>query len=99
MNSLSKMKKQARQLQEQLSKMQEELETLEITGSAGNNLIQITLSGEKTLKKIVIDPACVDPEDVEGLQDLIMAAFADANKKFEERSSANSLLDNLPFSL
>jgi len=46
-NNFSKMKKQARQLQEQLSKMQEEMETLEVTGSAGNELVQVTLSGKK----------------------------------------------------
>jgi DNA-binding YbaB/EbfC family protein len=96
MNSLSKMKKQAYHLQEQFSKMQEEMETLEVTGSAGNNLVQVILSGDKTLKKISIHPECVDPEDVEGLQDLIMAAFADAQKKLEEQSPVGSLLNNLP---
>ena len=95
-NNFSKMKKQARQLQEQLSKMQEEMETLEVTGSAGNDLVQVTLSGEKELKKIVIKPECVDVEDIEGLQDLILAAFEDASKKIKEQSSADSLLQGLP---
>lgn len=99
----SKMKKQAKMFQEQMAKMQEDMQKLEATGSAGNGLVQITLSGEKEIKKISINPECVDPEDTEGLQDLIIVAFNDASKKIEENSpnSAMSDLDlgNLPFGL
>ena len=99
----SKMKKQAKMFQEQMAKMQEDMQNLEVTGSAGNGLVQITLSGEKKNKKLSINPECVDPEDIEGLQDLIIVAFNDAAKKIEENSPASGMggfdLGNLPFGL
>lgn len=86
-SSFSKMKKQARQLQQQIEKMQEEMQTLEVKGSAGNGLVELTLSGDNKLKSISIKPECVDPEDVEGLQDLIQAAFEDAQTKIQKQSN------------
>ena len=93
----SKMKKQAKQFQDQLSKMQEEMQNLEVSGSSGNGLVQITLSGEKEIKNITINPECEDPEDVEGLQDLIQVAFNDAASKIQD-NSPTSMLDSLPLS-
>ena len=94
----SKMKKQAKQFQDQLAKMQEDMQKLEVTGSAGNGLVEITLSGEKEVKKVSIKQECVDPEDVEGLQDLILVAFKDAAQKIEEQNPSDSLGGlNLPF--
>ncbi|MCB1081637.1 MAG: YbaB/EbfC family nucleoid-associated protein [Chlamydiia bacterium] len=102
-SGFSKMKKQAKMFQEQMAKMQEDMQKLEVTGSAGNGLVEITLSGEKEIKKLSIKPECVDPEDIEGLQDLIIVAFNDAAKKIEENSSNSSLggidLSSLPFGL
>ena len=99
----SKMKKQAKQFQDQLSKMQEDMQNLEVTGSSGNGLVQITLTGEKEIKNITINPECVDPEDVEGLQDLIQVAFNDAASKIQDNSPTSMLdslpLGNLPFSM
>jgi hypothetical protein len=80
----AKKKKQARMLQEQLSKMQDKMQNSEFTGSAGNGLVQITLTGENELKQIKIKPECVDPEDIEGLEDLIKAAYADAMQKLKD---------------
>lgn len=80
-----KQKKQARMMQEQLTKMQGDLETLEVTGSAGNGLVTITLSGKHELKEIKIKPECVDPQDVEGLQDLIRSAYTSAFKELESK--------------
>lgn len=100
-SGFSKMKKQAKMFQEQMAKMQEDMQNLEVTGQAGNGLVEITLSGEKEIKKITIKPECVDPEDIEGLQDLIIVAFNDAAKKIEENSPSNSMggldLSSLPF--
>lgn len=79
----SKKKKQARLLQDQLSQMHSKMQNVETTGSAGNGLVTVTLSGEGDLKQIKIKPECVDPEDVEGLEDLIKAAFADGSKKLK----------------
>jgi len=81
----SKKKKQARMFQEQLSKMQSQMKETEVTGIAGNGLVSITLTGENDLKVIKIKPECVDPEDVEGLEDLIKAAYNDANKKLKSQ--------------
>ncbi len=82
----SKKKKQARAMQEQLTKMQSQMENTEATGQSGNGLVTLVLSGDHDLKQIKIKPECVDPEDVEGLQDLIKAAFADANKKLKAQT-------------
>lgn len=90
----SKKKKEARLLQDQFSKMQGQLESLEIVGSTANDLVVITLSGEGDLKKIKIKPECVDPEDVEGLEMLIKSAHQDAQKKLKEQSSKS--LPNIP---
>ncbi len=92
----SKMKKQARQFQDQFAKMQEQMENLEATGSAGNGLVQVTLVGNHKLKKIKIKPECIDLEDIEGLEDLIQAAHEDARLKLEENSPNSSLLNQLP---
>ena len=85
-SGFAKKKKQAREMQEQLGKMQSNLQTTEVTGTAGNGLVTIVLSGENDLKQIKIKPECVDAEDIEGLQDLIKAAYNDANKKLRETS-------------
>jgi len=92
----SKMKKQAKQFQEQMAKMQEEMENLEVVGSAGNGLVKITMSGDKQVKKVEINPECVDPEDIEGLQDLILSACNDASAQLE-KNAPESPLGNLPF--
>ena len=100
-SGFSKMKKQAKQFQDQLAKTQEDMQKLEVMGTAGNGLVEITISGEKEAKKISIKPECVDPEDVEGLQDLIIVAFNDAVKKVEENSPGNGMegigMGNPPF--
>lgn len=82
----AKKKKQARMMQDQLTKMQSNLKNIEAIGTAGNGLVTITLFGEHELKQIKIKPECVDPEDVEGLQDLIKAAYNEASKKLHTES-------------
>ena len=83
-SGFSKMKKQARVMQEQYSKMREELQNKQVTGTSGNGLVTITLDGEHKMKSIKIKPECMDPKDVEGLEDLIRAAYDDAASKIEE---------------
>lgn len=89
----SKIKKQAKMFEEQFSKMQEELKNKEVTGQAGNGLVKVTLNGEKQLKSIKIDPQCVDKEDVEALQDLIIGAFENAA---EQLSQEDTSLQGMP---
>ena len=74
-------KKQARALQEQFSKMQEEMADVEAVGTAGGGLVEVTLDSDQVMKRIRIKPDCVDPEDIEGLEDLICAAHKDAHEK------------------
>ncbi len=96
-----KKKKQAKMFQQQLSSMQEQytqqLEAMEATGSAGNGLVQITLSGSNEMKKITIKPECVDPEDIDGLQLLIKAAYNDAQNQLKAQTdSATPMAGGLP---
>jgi nucleoid-associated protein EbfC len=83
----AKKKKQAKMLQDQLLKMQSQMRDTDFVGTAGNGMVTITLTGEQEMKQIKIKPECVDPEDVEGLQDLIKAAYADAQKKIQSQTS------------
>ncbi|MFS8563529.1 MAG: YbaB/EbfC family nucleoid-associated protein [Rhabdochlamydiaceae bacterium] len=92
-SGFSKMKKQARLLEEQYTKARQDIEGREFTGSAGNGLVNIVISGDKEIKSIKIKPECIDISDLEGLEDLIKAAHADASKKIEPNA-----LPQMPFS-
>lgn len=91
-SGFAKKKKQMKAMQEQLMQMQEEMSQAEYEGTAGNGLVKVVMNGEHDLKAITIKPECVDPEDVEGLQDLIFAAIQNANEKIKN-SSMQSLSD------
>lgn len=77
----AKRKKEAKMMQEQLSKMKEQMDSAEVTGTAGGGLVTITLSGNHTMKSIKIKPDCVDKDDVEGLELLIKTAYENALKE------------------
>ncbi len=70
---------QAAKMQEQLMAAQQELLTAEVTGQAGNGLVQVTMTAAQEVLSIRIDPKIVDPEDVDTLQDLIVGALQDAS--------------------
>ncbi|WBL35988.1 YbaB/EbfC family nucleoid-associated protein [Tepidiforma flava] len=72
------------QAQELLAKAQAELAAATVEGTAGGGAVRITMSGEQKILGIKLEPDVVDPEDVEMLQDLIMAAIADATQKAAE---------------
>ena len=90
-----KKKKQAQAFKQQLSRMQDDflskLDTMEVTGTAGGNLVQITLNGSHDMKLIRINPECVDKEDVDGLETLIKAAYMDACAKIKEQSEGSGM--------
>ncbi len=86
-------------MQEQYGKMREEMQKKELVGTSGNGLVTITLDGERNMKGIKIKPECVDPEDVEGLEDLIRAAYEDAAAKVDAESGEGDMMSSLPFSL
>ena len=81
MKDMGKIMKQAQKMQERLQKTMEELE---VEGSAGGGMVTATLNGHKQLLELKIDPEVVDPEDVEMLQDLIVAAINDATRRVDE---------------
>ncbi|MEW2505228.1 YbaB/EbfC family nucleoid-associated protein [Amycolatopsis sp. CA-161197] len=76
---LSQIMQQAQQMQQKLVEAQEELANTEVTGTAGGGLVTATVSGDSQLKNLVIDPKVVDPDDVETLADLVVAAVRDAS--------------------
>lgn len=83
MKNFANMLKQAQELQGRVAEMQKELETLEIVGESGGGLVRVTLTGKGALAAIRIDPGLAKPDDVEILEDLIVAAHTDAKSKLE----------------
>jgi len=81
---LMKMMKQAKDLQSQMSTMQEEIAVLDMEGTAGGGLVTVTLNGKGELKGLKIDPSMFKEDDVEILEDLIIAAHGDAKAKAEK---------------
>jgi DNA-binding YbaB/EbfC family protein len=78
------MMKQAKVLQEKMQQMQEEVALLAIEGAAGGGLVTVTVDGKGAIKKLAIDPSLLKPEEVEILEDLIVAAHNDARTRAEQ---------------
>ncbi len=89
--------KQIQSMQGRVSEMQERLKSIEVTGSAGGDMVGVVLNGEFAVMDVRISPEAVDPEDVEMLQDLIRAAFSDGMSKLKEkmREEASGLAGGL----
>jgi DNA-binding YbaB/EbfC family protein len=85
MKDLMGMMKQVKDMQARMQQMQEELAALEVTGQAGGGLVQIVMNGKVELKRVRIDPSLLKPEEAEILEDLIVAAAADAKGKVEAK--------------
>ncbi|HSG91096.1 MAG TPA: YbaB/EbfC family nucleoid-associated protein [Pseudomonadales bacterium] len=85
MKNLGQLMKQAQAMQSKMAEMQEKLESLEVSGSAGAGMVTVTLNGKGALRGIKIDPALAKADEVEILEDLIVAAHGDAKAKLEER--------------
>lgn len=83
MKDVMGMMKQVGQMQARVQQMQEELAALEIDGQSGGGLVKVTLSGKGDLKKVSIDPSLAKADEVEILEDLIVAATADAKDKLD----------------
>ncbi|MDQ0340610.1 DNA-binding YbaB/EbfC family protein [Caldalkalibacillus uzonensis] len=84
MRNMQNMMKQMQKMQKQMQKVQEELKEKTVEGTAGGGMVTITLNGHKELVDVSIQPEAVDPDDVEMLEDLILAAMNDAMKKVDE---------------
>ena len=88
MKNLSGLMKQAQQMQAKMAEMQAKLEDMVMTGEAGAGLVIVTLSGKGDLRRIKLDPKVIDPADAEMLEDLIVAAHANARQKLEAATAA-----------
>lgn len=75
--NMQQMMKQARKMQEQLAQVQDGLKDIEVSSSAGGGMVKVTATADMNITSITIDPAAVDPDDVEMLQDMILAAVND----------------------
>ena len=100
--NMGNLMKQAQRMQRQLEEKQEELKNKTWTATAGGGVVKVTVSGEKKVSSIEIDPEVVDPDDIETLQDLVMAAVNEAYTAMEtEQNEAMSSLtggfSGLPF--
>ncbi|GBQ50376.1 YbaB/EbfC family nucleoid-associated protein [Komagataeibacter sucrofermentans] len=87
MKNLAGLMKQATQMQARMEEMQAKLEDMVIEGSAGAGMVTLTMNGKGDMKSITIDPKLADPGEMEMLQDLILAASADARKKLDATAS------------
>jgi DNA-binding YbaB/EbfC family protein len=98
MRDIMGMMQKVKELQEKMQQLQAELETLEVTGSAGGGLVSVTLSAKGAMRKVAIDPSLMKPDEKEILEDLIAAAHADARGKAERlvEEKARDLTGGLP---
>lgn len=87
MKNLSGLMKQAQQMQTKMQEMQSKLEAMEVEGSSGAGLVTVALNGRGDLRRLRIDPKLADPDEMEMLQDLIVAAHADAKQKIEQMAA------------
>ena len=94
--NLNNLMKEAKKMQQDLTKTQEELALKEFDASAGGGAIEVKVSGAKVLKEIKIKPEVVDPEDVEMLQDLIVTAVNEALRKVDDASNDAMGKYNIP---
>ncbi|MGE5636768.1 MAG: YbaB/EbfC family nucleoid-associated protein [Nocardioidaceae bacterium] len=86
--NLNQMMKQVQQMQAEMLKVQESLKDELVEASAGGGMVAVKMSGELELRELRIDPAAVDPEDVEMLQDMVLAAVNEAIRSAQELASS-----------
>lgn len=84
--NMQQLMKQAQQMQKKLKEAQEEITETEVTGSAAGGMVEVTITGDKEPQSIKINPEVVDPEDVEMLEDMVLAAMKDAMTKANDLS-------------
>src|SRR3712207_3791771 len=82
--NLNALLQQAQQMEQQMREAQEKLKDEKVEASAGGGMVKVTATGEGRLESVVIDPDAVDPEDVEMLQDLLLAATNEALRQVDE---------------
>lgn len=97
MMNIQGLMKQAQIMQKKMQEEQAKLAEEEVEGSSGGGMIKININGKYSMTKIIIDKSLVDPEEVEMLEDLILAAYNDAKEKIDSKmsESMNSLAGGL----
>lgn len=86
--NMANLMKQAQKMQRQMEEQAKELETKEFTATAGGGAVTVTITGRRELTAVKLDPEAVDPDDVEMLEDLIVAAVNEALRKVDEESGS-----------
>ena len=89
MKGLGNIMKEAQKLQAQMAAMQEEVAKRKVEATAGGGMVTVVMNGNKQVERITLDPSVVSKEDVEMLQDLLVAALADAHRKADEAMTQN----------
>lgn len=89
MFNMNKIMKQAQEMQKKMAEMQEQIANTEFVGSSGGGSVQVTFSGSMIAKSVKIDPQLIDKDDVEVLEDLLVAAINDAKSKIDQESQNN----------
>lgn len=84
--NMQQLMKQAQAMQRKLQEAQQELADSEVTGSAAGGMVEVTITGDKTPVSVSIKPEAVDPDDIEMLEDMILAALNDAMKQADDLS-------------
>jgi len=84
LGDFGKMMKQAQELQARMAAAQEEIERIEVEGASGAGLVRVRLAGKGELRAIAVDPSLMNPDEAEILEDLIVAAHADARARLDE---------------
>ncbi len=87
MSNMSQIMKQAKAMQEKMAEMQKKIEQTEVEGASGGGAVKVLINGKHEVKKINIDKSLIDPNESEVLEDLIIAALNDANKKIVENTN------------
>ena len=87
--NMNNLMKQAQKMQKQMEEQQKALEEQTVTAAAGGGAVEVTVSGKKLITAVKLDPEAVDPDDVEMLEDLIMAAANEALRKAEEAAAGS----------
>ena len=87
--NMANLMKQAQKMQRQMEEASKEIEEKEITAAAGGGVVEVTVSGKKEVTKIKIDPEAVDPDDVEMLQDMVIAAVNEAMRAADADAASN----------
>jgi hypothetical protein len=82
--SMGNMMKQVQKMQEKMAQLQEDLEKAEVEGSAGGGMVKVVANGKGEIKNITIDPEVVDKDEIEMLQDLVVAAINQVKQKSQE---------------